>query len=848
MDAGAFAAYFAIGKRNYTGTPPTALASYTTLITSILYYRYDGLNLTVRYSSANLPADDGLIIGDKYYFERGIVGSTIKTASLRFDDYSITKNIITAMFSLFSPDERPATIAGDDTYTNVLTALNPNDYWLGTLDFKATPENASHWGYQFYPAGRNVILKSYASLLPLIRQKYLIQAVDGSDDSNENEIQFYHLNSPVSGLQFQMVTSGLGSIWNSVCWSPELSLFVAVGYKALASYRIMTSPDGSTWTGRTSPAGNPWYGVCWSPELSLFVAVSYAGKAATSPDGITWTERTVPNSNTFSSVCWSPALSLFVAVSSNSVGLGGVLTSPNGITWTERTPAAALGWSNVIWVPELALFVAIGLSGTNRVMTSPDGITWTIRTTPGQAAWYGLAWAPELSLLVAVGARTGANYIMTSPDGITWTARTGPADVTWNSVAWSPEYALFIAVSESGVNNRRMKSYDGIVWTIDTDASTNYMWKSIVWSPERSQFVAVANDDNVSDPGVLSSVLPNTTDHTITQGDITLLKDGPLIKFLWRDESSVTHTSGAENSIIHNLGYLESTALPPASYQNADRATAIVGIHLKYKSGDYFTLRISATQTATYIGEVTEILEPKAEIAWRNEIRLIERLTGNEGSTLPSTIEAAAPYTPLVTGTFNGILSSSANNIQAAMEMIDDHTHDTSHTHEVDQRADVFSDGEGDPAAIGTAADGTSTYAARRDHVHAITSLPARQKLGWTPYGALPAGMTGDGTNVFVAVVDRTYTFVNWTQGVRVSSPNNGTNYWKIRLFRLSDGATVNEIDTSAISADAWASMSDSSFSIASIGTAGVGVYINILKQGTPGDISMGAPDIEVSI
>jgi len=47
MDAGNFTAYIAIGKRNYTGTPPTALSGYTTLITEVLYYSYDGLELVV---------------------------------------------------------------------------------------------------------------------------------------------------------------------------------------------------------------------------------------------------------------------------------------------------------------------------------------------------------------------------------------------------------------------------------------------------------------------------------------------------------------------------------------------------------------------------------------------------------------------------------------------------------------------------------------------------------------------------------------------------------------------------------------------------------------------------------
>lgn len=47
---------------------------------------------------------------------------------------------------------------------------------------------------------------------------------------------------------------------------------------------------------------------------------------------------------------------------------------------------------------------------------------------------------------------------------------------------------------------------------------------------------------------------------------------------------------------------------------------------------------------------------------------------------------------------------------------------DATHTHEVDQRADIFNDSEGDPAPVGTAADGSSTYASRRDHIHGAGS------------------------------------------------------------------------------------------------------------------------------
>lgn len=44
-----------------------------------------------------------------------------------------------------------------------------------------------------------------------------------------------------------------------------------------------------------------------------------------------------------------------------------------------------------------------------------------------------------------------------------------------------------------------------------------------------------------------------------------------------------------------------------------------------------------------------------------------------EAGALPSTIERVSNYTPLSTGTFDGILSASDNNLQAAMDTIDEH-------------------------------------------------------------------------------------------------------------------------------------------------------------------------------
>ena len=283
-----------------------------------------------------------------------------------------------------------------------------------------------------------------------------------------------------------------GNSWCSVCWSPELSIFVAVAYAG--TNRVMTSPDGITWTARSSASeANDWNSVCWSPELSIFVAVAYGGtnRVMTSPDGITWTARSsASEANTWVSVCWSPELSIFVAVANS--GTNRVMTSPDGITWTARSSASeANGWISVCWSPELSIFVAVAYSGTNRVMTSPDGITWTARSSATEAnSWQSVCWSPELSIFVAV-AVGGTNRVMTSPDGITWTARSSASDANgWRAVCWSPELSIFVAVAYNGTN-RVMTSPDGITWTARSSATEANSWYSVCWSPELSIFVAV---------------------------------------------------------------------------------------------------------------------------------------------------------------------------------------------------------------------------------------------------------------------------------------------------------------------------------------------------------------------
>jgi len=301
--------------------------------------------------------------------------------------------------------------------------------------------------------------------------------------------------------------------WSSVCWAPELSLFVAVASSGSTTYGVLTSVDGINFDLRVAAATNTWSCVCWSPELSRFVAVAVAGmdnRAMFSSNGINWTLCDPVPEYEWRSICWSPELLLFVAVASSGTG-NRVMTSPNGVTWTVRNSTADNYWTSVCWSSELSLFVAVAQSGTNvggLVMTSRDGINWTSHVPASSNYWYSVCWSSELSLFVAVSRTGDGNRVMTSSDGIKWTSRASAVNNDWRSVCWSPELSLFVAVAWSGNGNRIMTSQDGIEWTVRASPVDNN-WNSVCWSPELSLFVVVSTsvtNDKVMTAGLSEAV------------------------------------------------------------------------------------------------------------------------------------------------------------------------------------------------------------------------------------------------------------------------------------------------------------------------------------------------------
>jgi hypothetical protein len=308
--------------------------------------------------------------------------------------------------------------------------------------------------------------------------------------------------------------------------------------------RVMTSPDGITWTSRTSATDNTWRSVTYGN--GLFVAVSSFGtgnRVMTSPDGITWTSRTSAADNSWYSVTYgidpTTGNGRFVAVacgvnsSACNTTIGSrVMTSENGLTWTNRTADAVRQWQSVTYAA--GLFVAVadgGNSSGSRVMTSPDGLTWTTRTTPADNAWQSVTYGD--GRFVAVASSGTGNRVMTSENGFSWTLRESAADNSWNSVTYGD--GRFVAVSSSGSGDRVMTSLDGISWTSRTSAADRAWW-SVTYGDGR--FVAV----DVSSLG--NRVMTSETSTLTFAGDTPQTIAGDLTGVNAFGNVTVTNTGG----------------------------------------------------------------------------------------------------------------------------------------------------------------------------------------------------------------------------------------------------------------------------------------------------------------
>jgi hypothetical protein len=292
-----------------------------------------------------------------------------------------------------------------------------------------------------------------------------------------------------------------------------------------------------------------WAGVTYGN--GLFVAVSYFGdRVMTSPDGVTWTARSAAgDDDTWAGISYGNGL--FVAVGSGS---DSVMKSSDGTTWSTSSPAEANSWTSVTYGN--GMFVAVSSDGTNRVMRSNFGtfynntsyyqgvslveitnasgttvygstanptrdtisvplttntltasttnITYKVRITPKTHTNMPVSPGDTYPILAQVSTLTtsggmvegsdSASSTITIDNAITnpvlnvasWTERTATIS-GWQSVAYGN--GTFVAVAISGTT-QVMTSTDGINWTARTAAEANG-WYAVTYG--NGLFVAVTN-------------------------------------------------------------------------------------------------------------------------------------------------------------------------------------------------------------------------------------------------------------------------------------------------------------------------------------------------------------------
>lgn len=259
--------------------------------------------------------------------------------------------------------------------------------------------------------------------------------------------------------QADRFSHSMGMLWAAI-WTG--TKFVAVGYDidgADQTGKIMTSPDGVTWTATSTSAAPK--DVAWNG--SLLVAVGYDQSYmpyawVSSNGGTTWTRSAIPSSvvGGLFGVEWHAGLGLFVAGgmgSSRDFGTScGIATSPDGVTWTAATVPASMGTVLKISTNG-SLLVAVGhtSAGTQTagaVCTSSDGRTWTAKSFTGgvlhSIVHSGGQW-------VACGKTTAgtltAGGVWTSTDsGATWTSRAIDAGALYGMATAS---GTFVAVGQT---------------------------------------------------------------------------------------------------------------------------------------------------------------------------------------------------------------------------------------------------------------------------------------------------------------------------------------------------------------------------------------------------------------
>ena len=496
--------------------------------------------------------------------------------------------------------------------------------------------------------------------------------------------------------------------WNAWILHPaaELNIWYAVAYgngKYVAvswdgNNRVMSSPDGETWTAHDVPKSQ-WESITYGNGKFVAVATKGTYRVMSSPDGETWTAHDVGEVNcygvTFAQDSDNPAL-----VDGKFVAVGGrdLLSSPDGETWTNAPQDEAIGLKSVTYGN--GKFVAVKSSGSGRqVFTSPDGENWTSQSSV-RSQWDHVTFAQDSNnpalvdgKFVAVSLSEEGKVVMTSPDGEKWYAHDATELSRWRSVIYGN--GKFVAIASLGpVGGLIMTSPDGETWTAQDSPETGD-WLSVTYG--NGKFVVVGARlqnrvmtlDAVYGDGALyfddelvytsATVAPirekvNFLANAVINNAESIEVIAPTVfRGVWEYASGTSPAAGnytidPDNGLFAGttqviLDPVDSQGVDHTGDANLDNLTGFADV----KNGNYFTI-LNTGNPYGLSGRITAT-EYDADgnfVVTLSEVRAVDDFDGDPSSVGPAVIKVQKLIDPSNIDSINGIidgLNGNFNNI-----------------------------------------------------------------------------------------------------------------------------------------------------------------------------------------
>jgi hypothetical protein len=169
------------------------------------------------------------------------------------------------------------------------------------------------------------------------------------------------------------IPENVGTGWNGIAYGNDT--YVAVSYTATTGNHVMTSTDGTTWTGVTA-LGNKWSRIVFGNGVFVALALSSAdsGIMKSTDNGSTWTKVNGYDNRDFKELAFGDGL--FIASSS-----GSTITSFDGSIWTKRSSDSFNGITY-----ENKRFICVG-NNIAKYINTPTITFNNIDTTFGDASF-----------------------------------------------------------------------------------------------------------------------------------------------------------------------------------------------------------------------------------------------------------------------------------------------------------------------------------------------------------------------------------------------------------------------------------------------------------------------------